>query len=449
MDFSSIARERVRDFFNNNSEYTLLSRIEDILKMRSRILIRHETCGTEFSPTIDRFLKKGTRCPNRECKRQRIKQSHKDRHGFEVVFKDKRFLEERSRKEKLKKYNSLLSCEGYKPLFPQEEYTGVILGDEHLCYWFECRKCGHKFEAYLSCGRQPICRKCFPISNGKSFEEKEVADFITKELGFEVEMNIRCLLSSKKEIDIFIKSKKVGIEYNGLFWHSEKYKEKTHLLEKTNECKCSSIRLIHVFSDEWLDPTKKKIVKSVISHALGNTKNKIGARQCLAIEDYDRERVKDFLNRNHISGNTNYIKSFSLIKDGEVFSSLTLRKPFTKKKQNTIEIARFCNKINYNVRGSFSKLMKMAEKYCRENKIEEILTYSDNRFGEGNVYRNYGFEYQGETRLGYYYTDGVSRFNRFRFRAKNNKSEKQIAEENKVYKIYDCGNKIFTLKVEG
>jgi hypothetical protein len=51
--------------------------------------------------------------------------------------------------------------------------------------------------------------------------------------------------------------------------------------------------------------------------------------------------------------------------------------------------------------------------------------------------------------LGYYCTDGVSRFNRFRFRAKNNKSEKQIAEENKVYKIYDCGNKIFTLKVEG
>ena len=48
----------------------------------------------------------------------------------------------------------------------------------------------------------------------------------------------------------------------------------------------------------------------------------------------------------------------------------------------------------------------------------------------------------------YFYTDGYKRFNRFKFRAKNGKTEKLIAEENNLYKIYDCGSDVFMLNME-
>jgi hypothetical protein len=43
----------------------------------------------------------------------------------------------------------------------------------------------------------------------------------------------------------------------------------------------------------------------------------------------------------------------------------------------------------------------------------------------------------------YWYTDGTCRYDRFRFRARDGKSEVQISRENKVEKIYGAGNFIY------
>ena len=74
---------------------------------------------------------------------------------------------------------------------------------------------------------------------------------------------------SPYELDIYIPSKRIAVEYNGLAWHSEKFKgngTKTYHLMKTNLCKENGIKLIHFFEDEWLE--KKEIVKSVLTEIL-------------------------------------------------------------------------------------------------------------------------------------------------------------------------------------
>ena len=64
----------------------------------------------------------------------------------------------------------------------------------------------------------PHCAKI--ISNS----ETEIYDFCCDILGKDnVKQRVRNILSENKELDIYIPSKNVAIEYNGLIWHSEKF----------------------------------------------------------------------------------------------------------------------------------------------------------------------------------------------------------------------------------
>ena len=59
------------------------------------------------------------------------------------------------------------------------------------------------------------------------------------------------------EIDIFIPSKNIAIEYDGLYWHSSnKFSgrtiEKKYHLNKTEQCLKKGIKLIHIFENEWI-----------------------------------------------------------------------------------------------------------------------------------------------------------------------------------------------------
>ena len=57
-----------------------------------------------------------------------------------------------------------------------------------------------------------------------------------------------------KEIDIFIPSKNIGIEFNGLIWHSTKHgKSRTYHQDKSDLAATKGVRLIHIWEDEWRD----------------------------------------------------------------------------------------------------------------------------------------------------------------------------------------------------
>lgn len=66
------------------------------------------------------------------------------------------------------------------------------------------------------------CSKCSGVRKG-SVKEEQIARYISS-LGFEIQRHCRIL--SGREIDIFIPSKNIGIEFHGLYWHSDLFRGK-------------------------------------------------------------------------------------------------------------------------------------------------------------------------------------------------------------------------------
>lgn len=269
----------------------------------------------------------------------------------------------------------------------------------------------------------------------------EIARFI-KSLGIQTSQNSRSVISPK-ELDIYVPDYNFAIEYNGLYWHSELYVDKNYHLNKTIECENKGIKLFHIFSDEW--ENKSEIIKSMIKYQLGKSEFKIGARKC-EIKEIDRKLANSFFDESHISGGVRCKKAFGLFFQENLVSAISFRKTWAKKKYgaNCMEIARFASKLNHHISGGFSKLLKHSLPWIGQENIEILISYADRQFSTGNLYERCGFFDQKEkTPISYGYTDFIQRYNRFKFRAQPGKTEKEVAEENNVFKIYGVGNFVF------
>lgn len=59
-------------------------------------------------------------------------------------------------------------------------------------------------------------------------------------------------MSGQREIDIYIPGKKFAIEYNGDYWHSEKFgRNKEWHQRKSDEAKEAGITLLHIWDSRW------------------------------------------------------------------------------------------------------------------------------------------------------------------------------------------------------
>ncbi len=467
-------------------EYTVLDAPDGFYSSK-RMKLRHNSCSMEYDVSIDKFLQ-GKRCPRYGCKQIKTKQTNLQRYGTEHSSQNQEVQEkviqtnikkygvenpmqneevqERFKKSMMNKYGVEYSSYSKKiqekitksrlekffdnlkdrfpllePCFAVKEYTGVYDGK----YRFRCKECGHEFERMIHC-REPTCRKCNPPLCGTSKPEFEVGEYVMEIVkNVVVERNNRMVISPQ-ELDIYSEQHRVGVEFNGLYWHSEEFVDKRYHFEKSKLAREAGIKLFHIFSDEW--EQKQDIVKSMLSHAFGVTQRKLFARKCSIAEVSTRD-TKRFFESTHISGGGRSKSAFGLLYDGQLVSCLSLGVPIKNKRySNCIEIVRFANQLNTHVVGGFSKLLAAAKRWSLENGFENILSYADLRFGDGNVYRKNGFEYLGDTDVNYWYTDGLNRYSRQMFRARDGKTERQISEESDVFKIYGCGHAIFlfTLK---
>lgn len=296
------------------------------------------------------------------------------------------------------------------------------------------------------------CPKC---SVKLSKAEDEIAEAIKNFGNTDLIRRDRNILRPK-ELDIYIPSKKIAIEYDGLIWHSEKFKDKAfnYHLDKTEKCAEKGVRLIHIFEDEWLE--KPQIIKSMLSNILGKTSNRLYARQC-EVRDVDSRTAMQFLDDNHIQGRCKAKYHYGLYYNGELVSLMTLGKTRQQRKynenyDNTWELLRFCNKLDTSVVGGASKLLKH---FISEVKPHRIVTYADKRWSVGNLYERLGFAHTHDSKPNYFYVVGQHRENRFKYRKgelvkqgyDSGKSEHEIMLERGIPRIYDCGTMVFEMKL--
>jgi len=285
------------------------------------------------------------------------------------------------------------------------------------------------------------CPKC----NRFNIKENKLFEYIQSVYEGDILKNVRNIIS--KEIDIYLPELKLAFEFNGLYWHSELYKEKNYHLNKTKECLDKGIKLIHIWEDDW--EFKKDIILSIINNKLNKSK-KIFARKCEVKEIKDNKLVRDFLEKNHIQGFVGSSIKLGLFYNNELVSLMTfgnLRKCLGQiSKNGSYELLRFCNKLNHIVIGGASRLFK---RFITENEVDEVISYSDNSRSIGNIYNKIGFYLLSESIPNYYWIVDNERKNRFNFRKDKlikagydpNKTEIQIMNERGYIRIFDCGTK--------
>jgi hypothetical protein len=328
----------------------------------------------------------------------------------------------------------------------EDKHLAIICDDCCLEYRISKTLFNHKIAENVN-----LCPKCNPPSN--SVKENDIYKFISDNYNGEIITNSKSILPPL-ELDIYIPELKLALEYNGIYWHNELNKDDDYHFNKTEDCEKLGIQLIHIWEDDWL--YKQDIVKSIIMNKIGKTSNKIFARKCQIKELLDNNKIREFLNRNHIQGFVGAKVKIGLFYNNELVSLMTFgSKRISMDEKTTIygkyEMLRFCNELNTNVVGGASKLFK----YFIENyKPDEITTYADRTISQGKLYETLGFIFDKKTQPNYYYVISRNRYNRFNFRKDilvkqgydKNKTEHNIMLERKIYRIYDSGNLKYTYK---
>jgi hypothetical protein len=277
--------------------------------------------------------------------------------------------------------------------------------------------------------------------------EREVYEFILSLYNKEIIRNDRTVLNGK-ELDIYLPDYNLAIEFNGLYWHSEDYVGKNYHLNKTIECEKKGINLLQIFEDEWV--YKKEIVKSIIKSRLNSFNVVIYGRKCL-VGEIGSKTYKNFCEENHIQGTVNSKIKLGLFYNNELVSIMSfggLRKSLGSKSiEGHWEMLRFCNKLNTKVIVAASKLFSY---FINNYKPKEIVSFSDKRYFNGELYQKLNFQFIKETKPNYYYiSDYLKRENRFKYRKDilvkegfdGTKTEWEIMSERGFDRLWDCGNK--------
>lgn len=315
---------------------------------------------------------------------------------------------------------------------------------------------GETFKWRVSQGISP-CSKCSGIRSGSAAQLK-LYEYICELVGDEnVIYNDRSILPNRKELDVYVPSARVAIEYNGVFWHSyterETKEQRNSHLTKTVECEQLGIHLIHVFENEWINTPE--IVKSRISNTLGTTVAKIGARKC-SIVDVSPKEAKAFFTRNHIQSQVNAGVTYGLSYRGNLVACMSFGKARFSSYQ--WEMLRFSTEAGTSIPGGASKLFNH---FINNQSPTSVVSYADRRWSNIDkvFYTKIGFELSHASDPNYYYykqSHGMKLMSRVQFQKHKLPSlldtfdisltEAENMFANGYRRIWDCGNFVFVWK---
>ena len=434
---------------------------------------------------------------------QKIKQTNLERYGVENPFSSE-LVKEKIKQTNLERYrethymktkegqlkfkNTMLSKYGveYNSQLEsnknkkQQKYTDILLTKDPFiieisdgciirkCSEPDCNLCKEKIYSiprYLHNSRlnhnQTLCTIKNPIGLiGKNTVIENYIQRILENYNIEYESNIRSLLNNRKEIDIYIPSKNIAIECNGIYWHNSSHKPKSYHMDKTKTCNNKCIKLLHIWED-WI-VNKSQIVESILLNKLGLINNSIYARKCI-IKEIDSKICNEFLDKNHIQGRSASSVRLGLYYNDELVSLMTFSPPRInmggKNHKQQWELVRFCNKLNTRVVGGASKLLKY---FIKTYYPTSIVSFSMNDISDGNLYKQLGFKTDGIITHSYWYIEPgtLKRYHRSSFtkqqivkrgwkdKVDNTWTEVEAMEEQGYFKIYDSGQMKWILECE-
>ena len=257
-----------------------------------------------------------------------------------------------------------------------------------------------------------------------------------------------------QELDIYIPSKRIAIECNGIYYHNSVTKPKSYHLNKYRLCKQQNIQLLSIWED-WIYK-KPEIVESILLSKLGIYTTRLFARKCV-VREVSTADANLFLDTYHIQGRCPSDTKLGLYYNDELVSLMT----FANHRNNIIgscgcELVRFCNKFGTQVVGGAKKLLTH---YIREHLIDSIYSFSSNDISNGNLYKQLGFV-ESQTNQSYWYIEANSykRYHRSSFTkdsiikrgwkdSKKGWIESEVVTEHGYFQIFDSGQTKWVLNL--
>lgn len=288
-------------------------------------------------------------------------------------------------------------------------------------------------------------RELINYHSNTSALEKELGSYVASIANTKIEYNTRDIISPN-ELDIYLPEKKLAIEFNGNYWHSELYKHRDYHINKTILCAQKGIRLIHIFEYEWINSESKDRIKNYLYNILCNDKAIIYARNTI-VKEISSDEYTMFTTINHLQGSVNASIKLGLFSGCDLVGIMSFDTPrFNANYQ--YELIRLCWKSNVKVIGGAEKMFKY---FTTKYKPESIITYCNISKFTGDIYKRLGFNELCTTEPNYVWAshDNKTVISRYKTQKSkllhlglgtSNQTENEIMHKLGYYKIYDCGN---------
>lgn len=294
------------------------------------------------------------------------------------------------------------------------------------------------------------CPSCSSFSRSQAEETLAVYIF---SLGFSVQNNQRNIIVGQ-EIDIYIPDKQIGVEFNGLYWHSEAAgKDKFYHERKFWRAEAVGVQLIQIWEDDW--NRNPELVKRLLAHKLGVSDQPVVYARKTRVEALTTAMARVFLDQNHIQGyaSGSYYLGLRDIETQGLVAVMVLKKE--PGKPGTLNIVRFATSTR--VPGGFTKLLKYAE---REYKPDKFITFADHCVSDGGLYETTGFVNHKYVNPDFMYLVGRERKHKFGYRLKKFRTdpnlkyvegltERQLAALNGLHRVWDAGKTLYVKQVPG
>lgn len=376
----------------------------------------------------------------------RIKQTNLERYGVEYTYQSEEF-KSRSKQTMLERYgipagNSIhLTPEHYQNLTDPSWLQQAM--QQHTV---------QEIAAQLGCHPTTIYNRLNyfglkeNLGTSRSQAEEVIANYI-RSLGVDVTTSDRTIIKPK-ELDIVIPSRRLAIEYCGIYWHSDRIRSGDYHLEKLRATNAAGYQLITIFEDEWLEHTDA--VKNTLAHKLGKSTDKIYARHTTVQHISDREAIRQFYDANHVQGwDKGSTMTYSLCHREHPVAMMS----FEKWGESRYYLTRYAT--NVSVTGGAGKLLN---RFIQDHQhATQIITFADLRWSNGGLYRTLGFRLDKTLAPGYQYLYQGRRQHKFNFRKNRLRSkfgdhiniedntEREIMESLGIPKIWDCGKLRYVL----
>lgn len=272
------------------------------------------------------------------------------------------------------------------------DYSLVEYQGRNIKVTIVCKKHGpFTQKPYQHLARAQGCPEC---SHHRSKGEAAILAFVS--IFANAETRNRRIIAPK-ELDVYVPTAALAIEYCGEYWHGassveEERTDRTRHLDKHKACVAAGIRLLTVYESEWL--TRTKPLKRLIRAALGKARGRLMARKC-DLRRVDGSEAAAFFDAYHPQGGGGYGDHYGLYRGNKLVACMRFTFGGNDRgahAERVWTLSRYATRVA--VTGGASRLFAA---FVAERKPETVKSFSDNRYFTGGMYERLGFVMEDES----------------------------------------------------